>query len=145
MSSKGSGSYMMGFQTRAVSAGTIRAGAVTSLPEEPQSLWPSGRGTEIGTAAMSFPQLLARVKRLAKTATWRASVFIDPGEGCSALILEGLAGQKTITLVAEDHLAKDIVAVVADIAADPIVILRAISALVGPAATLTQSPPERLV
>ena len=102
MSSKGLRPGMMGFQTRAVPAGMVRVGAVVSLTDEPQSLWPSGRGTEMGTVAMSFPQLLARVRRLAKTATWRASVFIDPGEGYSALILEGLAGQKTVTFVAED-------------------------------------------
>lgn len=135
----------MGFQTRALPLGSARAGAVRSLAEEPQSLWPSGRGTEMGTVAMSFPQLLARVKRLAKTATWRASVFVDPGEGYSALILEGLAGQKTITLVAEEQLAKGIVAVVADVAADQNVVLSAVSGIVGSNATLTPSPPERAV
>ena len=99
----------------------------------------------MGTVAMSFPQLLARVRRLAKTATWRAWVFVDPGEGYSALILKGLAGQETVTFVAEDQFSKGIVAVVADIAADPGVVLRAVSGIVGIDATLTPSPPERAV
>ena len=125
--------------------GAAQTGAVKALAEEPQALWPSGRGTEVGTVAMTFPQLLTRVKRVAGTAPWRASVFVDPGEGYSALILDGLAGQKTVTLVAEDHFVKGIIAVVADIAADPTLVLRAISSVVGRNAALTASPPVRAV
>lgn len=127
----------------APATGATLTGAVMALAEEPQSLWPSGRGIEVATFAMTFPQLLARVRRLAKTAPWRASSFVVPEEGFSALILEDIAGQKAFTLIAQDHFAKGIIAVIADIAADPTLVLRAVSSVVGRNAALTASPPER--
>jgi hypothetical protein len=116
-------------------------------PPQETSLWPSGRGTEIGhfEAALgpSAADLLPLVRRLNAGELTGESFFERSSSGILEIVLRGFAGERAVTLVQDPSQSTTTVAVIADQNGKHAQILQALQRLLGPEVAVIAAPPER--
>lgn len=111
------------------------------LTSEPQDLWPSQRGSEIGHIEARFDSVETALRRLILAKD--GAVYEYPGGDLRAILLKGLAGQRIVTLVEEASLAPGMLSVVADAKADASPILDALRKMLAGVGDLHGSAPDQ--
>jgi hypothetical protein len=111
------------------------------LTSEPQDLWPSQRGSEIGHIEARFDSVETALRRL--TSAKDGAVYEYPGRDLRAILLKGLAGQRMVTIVEEASLSPGMLSVVADAKADASPILDALRKMLADVGDLRSSAPDQ--
>lgn len=110
------------------------------LTREPQDLWPSQRGSEIGHIEARFESVETALRRL--TSAKDGAVYEYPDRDLRAILLKGLAGQRIVTIIEEAGLAPGMLSVVADAKADASPILDALRKMLAGVGDLRSSAPD---
>lgn len=122
-----------------MAASSQRQTARRKTPQE-ASLWPSGRGTEIGHFEHAVMPL---VKKLNQSDLTHADFVTVTEKGAAEIILRDFAGERAVTLVKDPSQSRTVIAIIADQNGQHERILHNLRLLLGPSVNVIAAPPER--
>ena len=94
-------------------------------------VWPSGEGHEIGTIKGDLNAIVGIVRRRMNRGTVREPVSYGEDGPARALVLGQPRKETVACLVTDESQAPGVVAVIADVGADPAAVIRAVEKTVG--------------